>query len=320
MVRGIERRRIFMDDEDRQGFVGRLGVVLEATSTKCYAWALMANHAHLLLRSGQVPIATVMRRLLTGHAMDFNRRHRRHGHLFQNRYKSVLCEEDPYLLELVRYIHLNPVRSKAVGSLDELELFPYSGHATLTGKIERNWQDAAYVLALFGKKVGAARQAYSEFVARGVSLGKRPELVGGGLIRSLGGWHAVKALRRGESRLKGDERILGSGDFVMNVLEGAQEELVRRHRLERQGYDLERVARRVGELFALETEEILRGGKRRKAASARSVLCYWAIKELGVTATALARRMELGQPAVSKAARRGERLVQERRLQLVEGK
>ena len=104
-MRGIERRKIFLDDQDQYGFLERLGKIVEQTGTICYAWALIPNHVHLLLRTGKTLIATVMRRLLTGHAVSFNRRHGRYGHLFQNRYKSILCQEYPYLLELVRYIH-----------------------------------------------------------------------------------------------------------------------------------------------------------------------------------------------------------------------
>ena len=102
------------DDRDRDNFLERLGNVLTETNTPCFAWSLIPNHLHLLLRTGNIPIATIMRRLLTGYAVTFNRRYRRHGHLFQNRYKSILCQEDLYLLELVRYIHLNPLRSKIV--------------------------------------------------------------------------------------------------------------------------------------------------------------------------------------------------------------
>ena len=108
IVRGIERRKIFYNDRDRDNFLERLGVVLTETSTPCFAWTLIPNHLHLLLRTGSTPIATVMRRLLTGYAVTFNGRHRRHGQLFQNRYKSILWQADLYLLELVRYIHLNP--------------------------------------------------------------------------------------------------------------------------------------------------------------------------------------------------------------------
>jgi len=112
IARGIERGKIFRDDEDRDNFIKRLGDLLTETQTKCFAWALIPNHFHLLMKTGAVPIATIMRRLLTGYAAGHNRRHFRSGHLFQNRYKSILCQQDTYLKELVRYIHLNPVRGK----------------------------------------------------------------------------------------------------------------------------------------------------------------------------------------------------------------
>jgi putative transposase len=113
-IRGIKRQRIFSDDQDRDNFIKRLGDIVTETQTACFAWALIPNHAHLLLRTGQAPPAAVMRRLLTGYAVSFNRRHRRHGHLFQNRYQSISCQEGTYLLELVRYIHLNPVPAKTI--------------------------------------------------------------------------------------------------------------------------------------------------------------------------------------------------------------
>jgi len=110
MIRGIEKRRIVDDDVDRHDFVRRLGALAEETRTPIYAWALMSNHAHLLLCSGAMGLAKFMRRLLTGYAVRYNLRHRRHGPLFQDRYKSIVCDGDQYFTELVRYIHLNPLR------------------------------------------------------------------------------------------------------------------------------------------------------------------------------------------------------------------
>jgi REP element-mobilizing transposase RayT len=97
MIRGIERRKIFKDDDDREEFLERLEKLLPITKTSCFAWALIPNHAHFLFRTGNAPIATLMRRLLTGYAVYFNHRHKRSGQLFQNRYKSILCQEDAYL-------------------------------------------------------------------------------------------------------------------------------------------------------------------------------------------------------------------------------
>ena len=101
-ARCIERRVLFHNDGDRDDFLRRLAAILKETGTPCCAWTLIPNHVHLLLKTGRVPLSQVMRRLLTGYAVSFNRRHRRSGHLFQNRYTSILCEEDPYVLELVR--------------------------------------------------------------------------------------------------------------------------------------------------------------------------------------------------------------------------
>ena len=136
IVRGIERTSIFIDDHDRFLFTSRFATLLSETGTECLAWSLMDNHIHLLLRPRQSRLATFMRRLLTGHAITFNLRHKRSGHLFQNRYKSIACEEETYLLELVRYIHLNPLRACIVKTVEELDYFPWSGHAVILGNKE----------------------------------------------------------------------------------------------------------------------------------------------------------------------------------------
>ena len=145
MLRGLDRRRIVVDDQDRAAFLARLGVVATATRTTVYAWALLPNHAHLLLRSGPFGLPQFMRRLLTGYAISFNRRHQRLGHLFQNRYKSIVVEEDPYFRELVRYIHLNPLRARLVRDLPQLDRYPWCGHAGVLGTGTPAWQDRGYV-------------------------------------------------------------------------------------------------------------------------------------------------------------------------------
>jgi len=105
------------------------------------------------LRSGGEGISKVMRRLLTGYAVSFNLKYRRHGQLFQNRYKSIICQEDTYLKEIVRYIHLNPLRANIVSTMQELNQYPYSGHRILMGRNKRQWQDTGYVLVYFGREI-----------------------------------------------------------------------------------------------------------------------------------------------------------------------
>lgn len=187
MARGIEGGKIFRDDADKKHFLDRLEKIVKDTETCCYAWALIPNHFHLLLRTGPTPITTVMRRLLTSYAQWFNRRHQRQGHVFQNRYKSILCQEDKYFLELVRYIHLNPIRAKMVKDLEMLGSYKYCGHSVIMGKVRNGWQNINSVLLMFGEKSGPARRAYRAFVGKGISEGKRKELTGGGLLRSAGG-------------------------------------------------------------------------------------------------------------------------------------
>jgi len=311
IIRGIEKRPIFRDDLDRGNFVQRLGRILLETSTPCFAWALIPNHAHLLLRSGLVPIATVMRRLLTSYAQFFNRRYRRHGPLFQNRYKSILCEEEPYLLELVRYIHLNPLRARLVKDLDGLGSYPYSGHAVLMGKQNREWQDRDYILGLFGETQRQGRARYASFVALGANQGRRPDLVGGGLIRSLGGWSALRDVRVGGPRMKGDERILGSGDFVERVLKGAEEELAEVTRSKQQGRVWDTLVEKVMSKYGIDPKRLADGRKDRGVVRARSVLCYQAVRKLRMTARDVALKLRITPSAVSKLVSRGEQLIPE---------
>ena len=318
IVRGINRRKIFYNEFDRDDFLDRLGGILADSKTRCFAWSLMPNHIHLLLRTGTGPIATVMRRLLTGYAVSFNRRHRRYGHLFQNRYKSILCQEDLYLLELVRYIHLNPLRARIVEELADLDSYPYCGHGEIMGKTGHGFQDVGYILSLFGRKEGEARERYLDFVKKGIKEGRRPDLTGGGLVRSAGGWGALKLKSAGkdQSRMKGDERILGQGDFVEAVLKSAQEDLDWKHRVRAQGYDFAWLVNRVTGLFNLTADEMLTGGKQRTAVMARSVLCYWGTRELGISAVELSGKLNIASSTASESVARGRRIIEAKGLKL----
>jgi len=308
IFRGIERRNIFRDNRDRDNFLDRLGNVLSDSGTPCYAWALIPNHGHLLLKTGNTPLSTVMQRILTGHATYFNHRHRRHGKLFQNRYKSILCQEDVYLLELVRYIHLNPLRATVLSDLEKLDKYVYCGHSRIVGNDNCSWQDVSYILRQFGKENSNARLNYRDFVKKGIELGRRPELTGGGLIRSLGGWSTAKRLRSSIERIKSDERILGDGDYVEEILKEANEQMESRYLFANRGYDIDWVASRVASVLNIDAESVWRKGKHPEAVCARSLLCFWAARKLGVTMKELAVKLGLTPPAVSISVRRGEKL------------
>ena len=222
-----------------------------------------------------------MRRLLSGYAISYNRRHRRHGHLFQNRYKSIICEEDPYLKELVRYIHLNPLRANIVENLAKLDSYRYCGHSVLMGKVKNDWQDRDYVLKWFGTKEGEAKRNYRQFVKKGIALGRCPELVGGGLIKSQGGWSAVKAMQRIGVREKSDERILGSGEFVEQLIKQSdqtrKEQFAVYERLQHAVSYVEKICDKEN----VSVKALKSGSRRRKITIVRSQLAKELVEEWG---------------------------------------
>ena len=116
---------------------------------------------------------------------------------------------------MVRYIHLNPLRAGLVQNLGQLDRYPWSGHGVLTGKVKYSWQDADYVLSWFGKRAGQARRIYRRFVSEGIRQGHRPELVGGGLIRSLGGWSAVLVELNKKTLPRIRQQLLPSDNYIM---------------------------------------------------------------------------------------------------------
>ncbi|MBN1904539.1 MAG: transposase, partial [Deltaproteobacteria bacterium] len=187
MIRGIEKTKIFTSNKDREYFIEGLDNFCPEMGIKCYAWTFMHNHAHVLFHTGKESLSRVMRRLLTGYVIVFNHSHKRRGHLFQNRFKSIICQEETYLRELVRYIHLNPIRAGIITTMDELRNYKYTSHSAIMGNVKREWQDTEYVLGYFGKSVRKARKEYESFVNAGLGDGRKDELTGGGLIRSLAG-------------------------------------------------------------------------------------------------------------------------------------
>ncbi len=304
MVRGIEKHRIVNDVADRKNFVGRLAELAAGTQTTIYAWALMTDHAHILLRSPQTGLSGIMRKLLTGYAIAYNRRHQRRGHLFQNRYKSIICEEEVYFKELVRYIHLNPVRANLVKSLTQLDRYRWCGHGVLMGKIKNEWQDRDFVLKWFGSQQGAATKAYRSYVNQGIAQGRRPELVGGGLIRSLGGWSAVKAMRRSGDRELCDDRILGSGEFVARIIKEADAKTKRQLPVKAQNQKIDKLITRLCKKEKVSIEELVSGSRRKAVSGVRASIAIGLVKNHGVALAEVARRVGVSTAAVSKIIKR----------------
>jgi hypothetical protein len=205
-----------------------------------------------------------------------------------------------------------------VESLEDLHIYPYTGHSAIMNKKARSWQDTGYVLSCFGQSPSIGRRNYYSFIREGWEQGRIPELTGGGLIRSLGGWSALKKIRfNGQDRIKGDERILDDSEFVLAVLEEANEKLERCYELKSRGFDLKDVQMRVTVLLGVASDRIYSKGRRRDQVEARSLFCYLAVRELGYSITELARRLEMTQPAVGYAVNRGEQIATERGISML---
>jgi putative transposase len=167
IVRGNQRQKTFLSDGDYQAYLERLGRYRRRLGVTVYAYCLMPNHVHLLVETGAQPLSRFMQGLQQSYTQYFNRKHRKIGHLFQGRYKAIVCERDEYLLSLIRYIHQNPVRAKLVGSINE---YRYSGHGAYAEGRVSEILEPARVLEMIGGRAG-----YRRFVQQGLKEGHREE-------------------------------------------------------------------------------------------------------------------------------------------------
>lgn len=313
MARGIERRAIFLKALDYEDFIERLEIGLSLVPGQVMGWALMPNHFHLLVRAGGKGISSLMQRVMTGYAVAFNRRYRRAGHLFQNRYKSIVCEEEPYLLELVRYIHLNPLRANLVKDLAALKTYPYCGHSALMGTLKRAWQETSEILNRFSKNTTKARRLYEQFVGEGIKEGRRPELVGGGLNRSAGGVAGVRG-RSPAEREAYDERILGGGGFVESVLKNVEGDEKRRADYQRRGVTIESLAEKIAGEEGVPVKSLFEKGRRDAVSRGKALLIYLGVEHLGKSAREMAILTRMSDPGASKARSRGAEIWETRKL------
>lgn len=300
IVKGLEGREIFREGRDRKDFIMRMGDLALELETKIYAWALMRNHVHILLRSGSRGLAKYMRRLLTGYAITYNRRHSRRGYLFQDRYKSIVCDEDRYFRELIRYIHLNPLRAKIVKDLSELNRYPWCGHSGLLGIVKYSWQDTDYVLSWFGKRQGSALRAYQQYLLDGISQGRRPELVGGARDQSKRGRdRSEMGGTDGEAAV--DQRILGDENFVMKM----KREFFSHER--EKTFDFQEIRKKIQSIVEarcrecnVQIQELQMASRRKQVAAVRAGIAWQLVNELGVSLREVAYHLGVSSSAISK--------------------
>jgi putative transposase len=298
--RGIEQRDIFVDPQDFVDFLTRLEKVLGESGSKCFAFSLLPNHFHLLILRGHRPLSELMRRLMTGYAVRFNRKHKRVGHLFQNRYKAVLCDKDSYLLELVAYIHLNPLRAGLVGDLTELQEYKWCGHGTLLRRNDHKFLAKDDILGEFGSCQRSAARKYGAFIAERAGRFEPGELSGGGAVRNVRGdaLEVGEDFRTQKEKPASDERILGEGDFVKGVLRKSNDS---------QGSKLSisEIIKQVERDSGVAFEEIRSRGQARQTVKARAMYCYLAKEWCGLSGAQLMKQLRLSSGAISHLTRRG---------------
>lgn len=272
-LRGNAGQTIFFDERDRTRFYLLLQEGTERFRHRIHAFCLMSNHVHLAIQVADLPLSRIIQNLSFRYTKWVNRRQSRSGHLFQGRYKAVLVDADAYLLELTRYIHLNPVRA---GLVKEPEEHPWSGHRAYLGLEVIPWLTRDWVLSQFSERESSARRAYGRFIQDGKKESYRREYhVGSGT----------------------DSRILGDDQFIDRVLEKEEKRARRR-------VSLDRIIREVCKSFSLEEGELLVSGRDHRLSRVRGTAA-WLVMEYGIgTLGELSRRMGRDITTLSSAAKR----------------
>ena len=279
IVRGNQRQKTFLGDSDYQAYLERLGRYRKRLGVIVYAYCLMPNHVHLLVETGSQPLSRFMQGVQQSYTQYFNRKHRKVGHLFQGRYKAIVCDRDEYLLSLIRYIHQNPVRAKMVRKIDE---YRYSGHREYAEGRVSEVLEPRRVLDMIGGRAG-----YRRFVQEGLEEGHREE------------YYRVE-----------DQRFLGAEGFGEKLRRKAKEEEILRPK-KQLTVVFHSAARGVGV-----GPEVLGGADRGwEVSRARALVGYVLIRRLGYKLKDVARCLGRDMATVSSLISRfAERLGEDERL------
>jgi len=307
IVRSAENRSIVRDKTDRERFHQQFGDIALETDTKLYAWAILPEQIHILLHSGSEGVAPYMRRLLTSYAVTYNRRYNESGALFQERYKSTVVEEKLFFRELVRYIHLLPLRVNAVKNITELNKYPWCGHRAVLGAAEYPWHDRGYVLKWFGKSEKEALTEYRAYIREGAKEKEWQNYSGGGLLRSVGGWDEVKAMRRKKRKMVSDARILGSNAFVNKILKQAEKTSKPRVKGAKVRKKVESTIRQACKKAGIDVNELKAGSRRSDVTAVRLQLAQYLTKDMNVTLVEAARNLGVTPSALSKSLTRSRK-------------
>ena len=292
MARGIEGRDIFSDTDDCGKFLDYLSTGILRTGFKCYAWVLMSNHYHLLLRVNEKHLSELMRRLNAGYAQYYSKKYKRRGYLFQDRYKSQVTQDQGYVENLIGYIHANPIRAGICKTIRELNKYPWSGHAVLTGNAKADFQETHPVLKRFGSTLESGRKGYEAFIVKTVSM--------------IGNEDAL--LISADGSRSPNSYVIGDPEFVKHAFaaDKAAHARIARYRLE--GLSIEDIAEKVTKIAGTSTKELLQRSRGNWRSNFRKLFAYICYREYGVSIVDIAEFLGIAHSAASLAVRQGENL------------
>lgn len=299
MARGIESQKIFEVDQDKYEFLNRFAKHRAETGYLCLAWCLMDNHYHLLVRSNEKPVSTLMRPLNGGYARWFNKKYGRRGYLFQDRYKSVLCQDQEYAQQLIRYIHLNPIRGRLVKNLNQLKSWKWCGHAFLVNRrnaLGANFQEHSETLRRFGRTESRATDNYLTYLSEGMKSGAADKA----------GWIDLESSIELTGAEKGWPAVIGNPEFVRDAMSKHQVGNIRRHRTTDYNYVLKKIHEEIRNAYRLQKGELYKRARQSIRADARSVFCFKAHKEELLPLSIIGRYLNISIPSVTNLVKRGE--------------
>jgi REP element-mobilizing transposase RayT len=294
MSRGLDGRPIFRDDGDRTFFLRILEQCVARSGHLVYAWALMDNHFHLVIRTSDYPLASLMRSVNGQYAQFFRRAAESRGYLFQDRYKSIVTQDQNYVEELVRYVHLNPLRAGVCSDMASLDIYPWTGHSTLMGHQSRPFQNTSDVLARFARSRSRAVTMYRAFIEAGI--GAQSDLV-----------ETIRASNNETESIRHTGCwVIGNNEFVKSVVERDRQRRILIAEHAKQGVNVGDIAGKVAKHFGLPVEELSCKGRNNSRSTARKALAYLAHRRLGISVAEIARYFGIRSPSVSYMLRDGE--------------
>jgi putative transposase len=300
MARCLRSEVLFKDDDDRSFFLRIFANSVSKAEYRCYAWTLLNNHYHLIVRTSSLDMWHLMKPLNTHYAAYHKKRYGRMGPLFQDRYKSSVTQDQNYIQELVRYVHLNPVRAGICKDLNALAAYPWSGHGALMGRFCHTFQDTQAVLCRFGESIEQSRERYRAFLQEGIEKDLSEDV----LVRLVRNSNAGVASGRSAGCW-----VIGDRSFVNKTITQGNAERLRVSRFEQEGRNLDSLAEKVASRRGVCVDSIRNRSRGGRASEARKVFAYTAVKEYHTPSRVVANYCDVGQAAISALAKAGREIV-----------